>query len=337
MNLKNTVLSLAAANGVSGEEGDAAKLALEMLSPYCDEAYIKNNCVFGRIGEPSRGGTILLEAHIDQIGFIVNYITDDGFLKVSNVGGIDKRILPAQGVTVHGKEKIRGVIISIPPHLSTDGKPAKDIYVDIGMSKEEAEKVISLGDKVTFECDCGELLGDRVFGRALDDRAGCAAVIRAAELISENKPDCCVMFLLATQEEVGSRGARIGAFAVNPDAALIVDVSFGYADGEEEDKCGKLGCGPMIGFSPAISAKMSGELIDIAKKAEIPYQLEVMGGSTGTDADAVSVTARGVMTGMASIPLRYMHTPVEVISISDVENTAKLFAEYVSYFGYRED
>lgn len=333
MDIRSTVVSLSEISGTSGSESKAAQLALGMLREYCPDAEIINGNVTGKFGTHREGlPSLLLDAHIDQIGFAVTYITDDGFIKVGNIGGIDRRLLPAQPVVVHGSRDIKGVICSVPPHLTSGGSEVlemDDVAIDTGLTKEELEKLVSLGDSVTFDVTCRDLIGSRITGGALDDRCGVASILYALELLKDSNLAYNVTILFSTQEEVGERGAKIGAFEINPDIALAVDVSFAYAIGEEESKCGYLGKGPMIGISPSLSREISDELINTAKSADIPYQIEVMSGLTGTNADRFSVNRCGAKACTVSIPLRNMHTPVEVIDITDAEQTAKLLAAYI--------
>ena len=333
MDIRSTVVSLSEISGTSGSESKAAQLALGMLREYCPDAEIINGNVTGKFGVHREGlPSLLLDAHIDQIGFAVTYITDDGFIKVGNIGGIDRRLLPAQPVVVHGSRDIKGVICSVPPHLTSGGSEVlemDDVAIDTGLTKEELEKLVSLGDSVTFDVTCRDLIGSRITGGALDDRCGVASILYALELLKGSDLAYNVTVLFSTQEEVGERGAKIGAFEINPDIALAVDVSFAYAIGEEESKCGYLGKGPMIGISPSLSREISEELINTAKSADIPYQIEVMSGLTGTNADRFSVNRCGAKACTVSIPLRNMHTPVEVIDLTDVEQTAKLLAAYI--------
>lgn len=333
MDIRSTVVSLSEISGTSGSESKVAQLALGMLREYCPDAEIINGNVTGKFGTHREGlPSLLLDAHIDQIGFAVTYITDDGFIKVGNIGGIDRRLLPAQPVVVHGSRDIKGVICSVPPHLTSGGSEVlemDDVAIDTGLTKEELEKLVSLGDSVTFDVTCRDLIGSRITGGALDDRCGVASILYALELLKGSDLAYNVTVLFSTQEEVGERGAKIGAFEIDPDIALAVDVSFAYAIGEEESKCGYLGKGPMIGISPSLSREISDELINTAKSADIPYQIEVMSELTGTNADRFSVNRCGAKACTVSIPLRNMHTPVEVIDITDAEQTAKLLAAYI--------
>lgn len=332
MDLKKTVIALSEASGASGNEHIAAARAFEMLKEYCSDAELRNGNIIGSFGSfKENRPSLLLDAHIDQVGFIVTYITDEGFVKVGNLGGIDRRLLPAQPVTIHGRRDVKGVFCSVPPHLSgsSEGVPSIDeMAIDTGMSKDELEKIVSLGDSVTFDVKCRELLGERITGQALDDRCGAAAILYALELLKDCETAYNITVLFSAQEELGERGAKIGAYEINPDIAIAVDVSFAYSVGEKESKCGYLAKGPMIGISPSLSREISEKLVSAAEKSDIPYQIEVMNGLTSTNADRFSVNREGAKACTLSIPLRYMHTPVEVIDLKDVRLTGRLIAEF---------
>lgn len=333
MNIQDTVIALSEACGASGSETAAAELALGMLREYCPDAEIRNGNVIGRYGAFADGRPhLVLDAHIDQIGMIVTYITDDGFIKVGNLGGIDRRLLPAQPVVVHGKKDIKGVVCSVPPHLSKgEGKVLsfEDVAIDTGMSADELKRIVSLGDTVTFDVKCRKLAGSRITGGALDDRCGVAAILYALELLKDSPLKYNVTVIFSAQEELGERGAKIGAFELDPDIAIAVDVSFAYAEGEDRLKCGDLGKGAMIGISPSLSRRISDALTEAAENAKLPYQTEVMNGLTSTNADRYSVSRGGSEACTVSIPLRNMHTPVEVIDLADVELTGRLLAEFI--------
>ena len=333
MDLKKTVISLSEISGASGDESCAALLARDLLREYCPDAEIVSGNVVGTFGEQREGLPLLvLDAHIDQVGMIVTYITDEGFVKVGNLGGLDRRLLPAQAVTIHGKKDISGVICSVPPHLSGGSGEVlqmDDISVDTGMTKEELEEIVSFGDSITFDVTCRLLAGNRITGGAMDDRCGIASILAALDMLKDCKTAYNVKVIFSAQEELGERGAKIGAYALNPDIALAVDVSFAYAIGEDERKCGYLGKGPMIGISPSLSREISDKLTDTAKNCGIPYQTEVMNGLTSTNADRYSVNRGGCKTCTVSIPLRNMHSPVEVIDLEDVKLTAELLAAFI--------
>lgn len=331
MNTKELIFELIGSVGVSGDEFSASETARNELYKYCETEVDYFGNVIGYRGEiDPKKPTLLLDAHIDEIGFIVTYITDEGFLKVSNCGGIDRRLLLAQQVTIFGKKTISGIITSTPPHLEEDDKKVPkidEIYIDTGLSREECEKIVSLGDRVIISNKLVCLQGDRISGKSLDDRCGVAVILRALEMVKGKNLPVNVAVCFSAQEETGERGAKISAFKIQPDYAVAIDVSFALTADDKEYKCGKLGKGAMIGIAPSLSKDFSNRLIDLAKSEEIPYQLEIMNGETGTNADCIGVTGKGVKTVTLSVPLKYMHTPVEVISLSDIENSARLVAK----------
>lgn len=331
MNVKDIIFELISAAGVSGDEFGACETAERMLSAFCNTETDAFGNVIGYRGEfDNNKPTLLLDAHIDEIGFIVTYITDEGFLKVGNCGGIDRRLLLAQQVTIFGKETISGIITSTPPHLEEDNKKVPEldeIYIDTGLSKEQCEKLVSLGDRVIIDNTPAELQGDRITGKSLDDRCGVAVILLALEMVKNKNLPVNVVVCFSAQEETGERGAKIASYKIDADYAVAIDVSFALTADDKEYKCGKLGKGAMIGFAPSLSRAFSERLVCVAKSEEIPYQIEVMNGETGTNADCIGVSKNGVKTVTLSVPLKYMHTPVEVISLSDVENTAKLVAK----------
>ncbi|MCQ2485071.1 MAG: M20/M25/M40 family metallo-hydrolase [Clostridia bacterium] len=330
--LKNMVISLAQANGTSGAEDEI----LDKIEEYVPDNMKCERDRFGNLTATldGSGKTFLLDAHADRIGLIVTAIEDGGFLRAAKCGGMDARVLAAQDVTIWGREPVYGVIISTPPHLSkdADGKKAVDfdgILVDVGMSREKAEKLISLGDRITVRCPVSELMNDRISGAALDDRAGCAVIIRAAELIAQSENYPTVKLLFSAQEETGGDGAITGSFNLDADECIAVDVSFADAPDMPSNKVGKLGKGPMIGIAPVLNYDISLKLQSISREKNIPYQLELMGDSTGTNADHIAISKGGIKTGLISIPQRNMHTGVEIVDVDDIENCAKLIAEYV--------
>lgn len=332
MDIENTLKTLCALPGVSGGEKLAHETVLGLLREYAPDARADDfGNVIGTVGGNDKP-TLLLDAHIDRIGMVVTYIDEDGFIKVGSCG-MDKRTLLAQTVTIYGKENVKGVISTLPPHTATDKNSAPkidEISIDVGMSKEEAEKLITLGDFVTVDGFFSNLADSLVCTPASDDRAGVAVILYALDLLKNEKElPFRIAVQFAAQEEIGGRGAIISAFNIDPDYAIAFDVSFAVSKGVSSDKAGKLGKGPMIGISPILDREMSQRLIELAKEKEIPYQLEAMSGRTGTDADHISVSRGGVKTGLISIPQRYMHTPCEVLDIEDIKYTGQLLAEYI--------
>lgn len=336
MDITRVLKDLCSAGGVSGGEKDAHRIVTEYLSKYSDDVKADEfGNIIGFVGNEKENGhkpLLLLDAHIDRIGMIVTYIDDDGFLKVGGMG-MDRRTLLAQSVTVFGKENLKGIISTLPPHTASDSKKSPkldEIAIDVGMTKEQAEKLVSPGDLIVIDGFFSEMAGTRVCSPATDDRAGIAVLLYALELLkSETELPFRIAVVFAAQEEVGGRGAAISSFNVNPDYAIAVDVTFAVSSGVAASKAGKLGKGPMIGISPVLSRDLSERLIDIAKKSGIPYQLEAMNGRTGTDADDISVSRGGVVTGLVSVPQRYMHTPCELLDTEDIKASGKLIAEFI--------
>ena len=189
--------------------------------------------------------------------------------------------------------------------------------------------MLPAGTRGTFRSELRRLAGSRISGKALDDRAGVAAVLLCLDLLKGKELACDIAAVFAVQEELGCRGAQTAAFSLHPDAAIAVDVSFALTPDADPVKCGRLGKGPMIGFAPGLDNEWTSSLMDVARACELPFQREVMGGDTGTDADAIASAQTGVRTALLSIPLRYMHTPVETVDLRDVENTGRLMAEWL--------
>ena len=335
MDLKEITLRLSQAVGVSGAEGQAAPLARELLSPFGEVSVTPLGSVVCTVQAPKEGQPHMLwDAHLDEIGMMVTYIDDQGFLKVANTGGINRQLLMASSVTVHTeKGPVKGVVCSVPPHLQKGDKrkvpSMEEVYLDIGFDGQQAREHVSVGDVVTIDSTSRVLSGDLLTGKAMDDRACCACLIRALELLKGRELPCGLTVQLSTMEEIGGMGATTAAYQVNPTHAIAVDVSHAKSPGVPEDRCGILGEGPMIGFAPILSKTVCRELVKTAQEEQIPYQLEAMGRSTGTNADNIALRRGGISMGLVSLPLKYMHTPVEVVSLQDMENTARLLASHL--------
>ncbi|MDR2532235.1 MAG: M20/M25/M40 family metallo-hydrolase [Oscillospiraceae bacterium] len=333
MNLKETLKILCEPAGVAGSENAASEAACELLSEHIPNAEIDNfGTVAGSMKFDGNLPLLLLDAHIDEIGMIVKFIDDKGFLKVGRAGGIDRRALPASQVTIWSKKPIKGIVCTLPPHVIKDTVKAikeDEIAIDCGFTKEELDKLVSLGDPVTIDAQFTELQNDRITARALDDRAGVCAILYALYLLKGKKLKYNLAVTFSSQEELGKRGAGIAAYSVNPDLAIAVDVSFGDYPGAKENSTWKLGNGVMIGSAPSLDRGLFEDVTCIAKEKNITHQIEVMSGKTSTDADAVSITRNGVKCALLSIPLRNMHTPAETLQLSDIEATGQLIAEFI--------
>ena len=329
MSIEKTLKDLSNAVGI-GNIREATNVAEKELAKYCEITHTDNLGIIAKI-KGERDYSVMIEAHIDEIGFIVTDIDDNGFLTVATCGGIDLRALPSRQVDIHGKEKIRGVFCATPPHLAS-GEVKYENIVDIKIDTclgNKAKEIIRVGDYVTFCSKAQNLCGGRLCGKSFDDRAGIVVLIELAKHFKDEKPPVNLIFCLSDMEELALRGAKTSAFAATPDEAIAIDVSFGDGPEISPNDCGKMGRGAMIGISPVLSRDISDKLIHLASDNNIPYQTEVMGKSTGTDADVISVTKSGVKTGLVSIPLRNMHTDCEIISLSDIKSVCDLLEAYI--------
>ncbi len=329
MNIKQLLFALSELDAV-GSVTDASDKAYEILSAYTEAEKTDNLTVIGFL-KGKADYTVMLDAHIDQIAMVVTDIDDNGFVTVSNAGGIDIRALPSREVTIHAKEKISAVFCATPPHLSN----GETEYNDIGAIKLDtllgarAKEVVSLGDYVTFGGNCFELQNGLVCGRSFDDRAAVVCLLEVAKRLSGKELPCNVAFVLSDGEELGLRGIRTASFKVNPDEAVAVDVTFGDGKDISPDECGKLGLGGMIGISPSLDKNVSKKLTCIAEKNNIPYQIEVMGERTSTNADMIGVNREGVKVTTLSIPIRNMHTEVEILDVKDLQSVCDLLEQYI--------
>lgn len=332
MNIRSTLKTLTEHIGVSGDEFAASNAAAELLRQYADNVEVD---AFGNVtgiisSSRSDAKTLMLDAHIDQVGYIVTYIDEKGFLNVGSCGSPDVKMLLAQSVTVHGKTDVLGVVSTLPPHVQKNsGAPEiGDISIDIGMSGEEAKAVISLGDRVTVNSAFRELSKDIVSAPAIDDRSGVCAILAALDMLKGRDLAYNLAICFSAQEETGERGAKQTAFRVQPDECIAVDVSFGQTPDSDPKDTAELGSGVMIGFSAALDKVMSNSLRKLARKRNISFTEEIMPGSTGTNADAIGVMGKGVKCCTLSFPIRYMHTPIECVNLNDIESTARLICGY---------
>lgn len=336
MDTQSVLFDLVRGNCISGYDKGAARVAMQAVKAYCPEAYFDNLGNIIAPFHPAKPGQphILMDAHLDEIGFAVTTIDEQGFLHLGKVGGPDLRVLLGAEVTVQAKEPLYGVICCRPPHLASSDEYKKapkmeEIAVDIGMSHDRAAELVSPGDYVFLRREPLPMLGGLVTGKGIDDRAGITAILCCLDRLKGKELNAGVTAIFSLSEECGLKAVAAGTFGVAPTHAIVIDVSFALTPDAPKEKCGEFYKGPMIGISPILSRGMTDKFFALAKESSIPYQAEVMPGDTGTNSDAVAVTGEGVKVGMLSIPLRYMHTAAEVIAIKDIENTGKLAAEYI--------
>lgn len=277
--------------------------------------------------------TVMLCAHYDSIGLIVSSIEENGFVGFAPVGGVDPRILPGCEVVIHGANDIYGVIGIRPPHILTkeemkEPETCKTLYIDTGISSERLKKIIKVGSAVTFKQNIREF-GKLISASALDDRAGCYAVLRAAEKLRSKKLAVNLCVMLTIGEELGRKGAKTGSFSVKPDLAVVVDATFGKTPECGPFSASDMGKGPVICKGPVLSRRYTKALESLAKEKSIPYQTEAEASDPGTDAAFIEIFGGGTPCTMLSFPLRYMHTCIETVNSGDIENLIDLLAEYV--------
>jgi len=322
----------------SGYESPVQKLVHDYVAGFADEVRtdVHGNVIAAK--NPDAPLRVMLAGHCDQIGLIVQHIDDEGFLYIKPIGGWDPMVLIGQRMTVWtAAGAVFGVIAKKPIHLLTeeDRKQVpkmKDLWLDIGAAdKQDAEKVIRIGDAVTVELACNEALNRRTVAPAMDDKSGMWVVIEALRRADKAKLNCAIFAVSTVQEEIGLRGAQTSSFGIDPHVGVAVDVTFATdcptIEKKEEGDI-KLGNGPVIYRGPNMNHKVVERLIRAADENEIPYQLAAEGRATGTDANAMQVNRSGVATGLVSIPNRYMHSPVEMVSLDDLDRAADLLARF---------
>ena len=323
----------------SGFEARAQRVWADYVKPHCEEFFSDAyGNAFARLGDPQKKPHIVLAGHIDELGFMVSHINDDGFLFVQGIGGVDRALFRGQRVHVHGRKKtIPGVTGSLAIHLQEPDDRKKvpelhEMYVDIGAgSKSEAEKLVRVGDAITYADGFEMMENQRVAARGCDNRIGVWSAGEALRMLSKKPPVCCVTAVSTVQEENGLYGATMAAYALKPDVALVVDVTHGT----DIPNCSKpkhgdvhLGKGPVISIGSSNHPLVVQRLIDVAASENIPVQMEANPRRTGTDADAFFLQRGGIPTASLGLPNRYMHSPVEVIDLEDLENMARLIAAF---------
>ncbi len=328
---------LSNSNGTSGYEYSLNNLIVSAFEKYCNEIKTDRmgNIIALKKGTNSPNNIkIMLAAHMDEIGLMVKDIEENGFLRFTSIGGVDPRTILGQEVMVHGKEDLFGVVGSKPPHLQDPADANKaikmeDMTIDIGMSKEQVEKLVSIGDTITINRQLIDLQNNRIAGKAIDDRAGTAVLLECMKELSNMKHDADVYFVSTVQEEVSMAGALTSTYNINPDIGIAIDVGFGTTPELNKSDTIELGNGPGITLGGNIHPGLRKKIVDIANEYNIPHQLEINAGPTGTDARAMQITRQGIPCLVLSVPLRYMHTSVEVIDMVDIKNSAKLLAFYI--------
>ena len=339
------IKTLTNAVGLSGNESQIHELIKTLFAPLVDEVSVsKVGSVIGvkwggaPLRNAPRAKRLMLAAHVDEIGMMVTGI-EKGFLRVARVGGTDPRILLGQRVLVHpvgraadASGPIPGLIASRPPHVLPADKRDKvvgidDLFVDVGLTAAQAARDIQVGDLVSFDIETVRLRGDLFTGKSMDDRASVATMIVCLDELQRLKHSWDVVAVATAGEETSFAGATTSAYGIQPDAAIAIDVTF--ADQHDDSSHLELGKGPAIAIGPNYHPKMGKRLMDLAKKLDMSYQVEPdIGG--GTDAWPIQVSRSGVPTALISLPLRYMHSPVETVNVKDVERVGRLMAHFAA-------
>lgn len=339
MDLRDALKQLCSVGAPSGFERPAAEAALRLLRPYMDEVTVDRlGNVIGvkRCGKP-QAKKLLLDAHLDEIGLIVTGI-QDGFLRFRAIGGVDPRMLPDRELTVLTDPPRFGVVACLPPHIQSasdqdNATPIAELWIDVGLTQEEAEQAIPIGTPIVYRESCFPLGEAQMCGKSMDDRSCFLTLLRAAELLQDTALDVDLYIMGSTREEVSGAGAKVGTFSIAPDWCVAVDVTHGKTPDSPKDRASVIGGGPAIGVGPNMTRWMTERMKRKAEQAEIPYQLEVMEGHTGTNGWHMQICREGIATSVVSLPLKYMHTPIEVLELSDIEAVARLLAAFAKDLG----
>ncbi|MDY6877957.1 MAG: M42 family metallopeptidase [Chloroflexota bacterium] len=337
---------LSEADGLSGHEDPVRELLRQIWQPFVDEMRE------GKLGSlialkqgtgPEPRPKLMLAAHMDEIGMMVTGL-EKGFLRFTQVGGTDRRVLLGLEVIVHGRcdplaehacSNLPGIVATRPPHVLPEEERRKNVpwdklFVDVGLPAEKVERLVMVGDLISIRREMVELKNGRVAGKAMDNRVCVAAVTLALEQLSSMRHAWDIFAVATVQEETGPKGATTSAYGLAPDLAVALDATFGKHPGVSEVDSFSLGDGPTIGVGPNFHPGLVTRLKEVAEAHEIPYQIEPLPGDSGTDAWAIQVTRAGVPTALVSVPVRYMHQPVETLAVQDVERAGRLLAAFAA-------
>ncbi len=336
MEQKDTLRELCEASAPAGFERPVTAIAARMLKELVDTVEVDR--MGNLVGLLACGDldaqTVLIDAHLDEIGFIVTGY-EEGFVRFATLGGVDPRLLPAAEVLLLAPDgPVYGVVACLPPHvLSTEARekvtPITELYIDTGGVE------VAVGTPGVFDASFVGMGASMVSAKALDNRASFAVLLRALSLLPEierlrDKPRRVHLMLCGSvQEELGLRGAKTAAFARQPERAVVLDVTFGRSEDTPPEKTFELGGGVCIGWGAECNRKLTESIVSVAKERGIPFQMEIMPMRTGTNASALQITGRGVAVANLSVPVKYMHSPVELVDTQDMENAARLLAEWV--------
>ncbi len=335
MELKKLIIDLSSLMSIGGFERFEREKLLSLVGEHFDESYLDNvgNQIFVKRCGKENAPKIMLDAHMDEIGMYITEILDGGFLRVTNIGGIDTGILQASDVIIYARdERLFGVIASTPPHLASgDGKELPkidELLIDTCLTKEELESKIRIGTPVGFAPKYTEMLGGKIMGKSFDDKACAACAIYAAVTTPCEELAGDIYVMLSCCEEVTGMVAP-GAYALNPDYAMSIDVNLGRVPGTKKEETVEMGKGPSITISAVTDRRLTNMLIDAAKEKEIPYQISVSPTHTGTNAVSIQLAREGIPTVDVGLPLASMHTYNEIIKLDDANSLCELIRAFI--------
>lgn len=337
IDLKNFTKELISAAGLSGYELPVRSIIEEAWRPLTDEMHVSR---LGSLHALRRGSlpeprpSLLLAAHMDAIGLMVTGIVD-GFLRLAEIGGLDPRVLPGQLVTVHGRNDLPGMIVQPPAHLlpaSLHNKPVplEHLLVDVGLLPAQVQKLVQIGDLISFAQPPIELGDDYLAGHSLDNRVSVAAITQCLIELQGRHLDWDIWAVATVQEEETLGGAATSAFQLRPTLAVAIDVTFGSSPGSPGHRTFPIGKGPTLGWGANVHPALHKAFKELAESLEIPVVMETMPRYSGTDAMALQVAAEGIPSMVVGLPLRYMHTPVEMVAMKDVLRAGRLLAEFAA-------
>jgi endoglucanase len=323
--------------GLPGFEKPAADVIARWFGKYSADVWQDAfHNTFARVGgSDTKCPKVMVAAHADGLGLMVLAVEEDGFLGFTTLGGFDPRVLPGLEVTVHGRGgDYFGVVGAKPPHVLSDEDKkkvlaVKDLFIDIGYAGEKARSLVSPGDIVSFRAPLEGLAGDAVSGRALDDRAGVAVMLEAMKILKKRPCRADAVFAATTREEVGAYGAKTGAYALDPDFAVVIDVTHAQINKKDDPRTVPFDR-VNLAAGPKIDRRLRLRMEQAAKKLKVDISSEVVPGSTGTDGDAVITARAGVPVALLQIPLRYMHTTVECVRSGVVSDAGRLLAAFLN-------
>ena len=336
MTLKELIISLSGVMSVSGNERrggeELKKLIGGVFDDYKTDA-LGNHLFIKKCGRPN-APRILVDTHFDEIGMMVTGIKEGGFVSVTNIGGVDTRILPASEVIIYGKEPVYGVFAAKAPHLSTAADmekltPLSEMLIDTGFTKEELEELCPLGTPVGFKPIYADLLNDRLAGKAFDDKACGACAIFGIDAVQRRDLAGDVYFLFSAFEETGMTGARVAGFGLRPDYALVLDVTHASVPEAKDRYLPEFGSGVAVAASPITNRRLTRMVTDLCKNGNIPFTVDACPGSTGTNANVLGVSAEGIPTALCSLPLKSMHTSAEVLSLDDARALSRVVSAFI--------